>query len=101
MSDNPSGGDCVPVILSTDPPMSGPAMRVYGYRTVAAAMADGKVILGNDDSLPVYIISAAEVDTIGVQGNTPLPVIIPPDGRPANGSPAPVPVYVVNPIDWP
>ena len=102
MSDtSPSGADCLPVVISTDPPASGPAMRVYGYRTVAAAMADGKVILGYDDSMPVYIITAGEVETIGVYGNIPVPIIIPSDGRPANGNVAPIPVYVVNPIDWP
>jgi hypothetical protein len=102
MSDiSPNGADCLPVVVSTDPPASGPALRVYGYRTVAAAQADGKTILGFDEAQRVYIITAGEVDTIGVQGNVPIPVIIPPDGRPANGSAAPIPVYVVNPVDWP
>lgn len=101
MSDiTPIGSNCLPVVISTDPPMSGPAMRVYGYRTVSAAMADGKVVDG-DNSTPVYIINVGEVATIGVQGNVPVPVIIPSDGRPSKDNPAPVPVYVVNPIDWP
>lgn len=101
MSDTtPIGSNCLPVTVSTQPPESGRALRVYGYRTAAAAAADGKVIDGND-ATPVYIITAGEVATIGVQGNVPVPVIIPTDGRPTKGNLAPMPVYVVNPTDWP
>lgn len=101
MSDNlPTARDCMPVVVSTAAPESGPALRVFGYRTLAAAMAAGKAIEG-DLSTPVYIITAGEVSTIGVQGNIPIPVIIPTDGRATKGNQAPIPVYVVNPIDWP
>jgi hypothetical protein len=101
MSDDlPTGADCLPVALSTDTPASGRALRVFGYRTAAAAAAAGKVI-GGDYATPIYVISASEVATIGVQGNIPVPVIIPTDGRPARGDVAPMPVYVVNPLEFP
>jgi len=100
VDDLPTGADCLPVTLSTDLPASGRALRVYGYRTAALAAAAGKVI-GGDWATPIYVINAGEVATIGVQGNIPVPIIIPTDGRPTKGDAAPMPVYVVNPLGFP
>ena len=87
------GGSLVPVTVSTDAPIGGPALRVVGYTSQPA----GRPVVGGA-ALPVYVVSAAQVAAgYPVAGNVPVPMVLASAvGQTVTQGCRPQPVYVVD-----
>lgn len=83
------GGSALPVSVSTQAPIGGPAIPV-------AVVSDGRPTQGGA-ATPVYVVSAAELaaGAFRLEGGDPRPVVAAPAGVPVAGQ-RPVPVYVVS-----
>ena len=91
---NVEGGAALPVSVSTDAPVAGPAIPVYFY--TASTIGDRNIEGG--PAQRVYLVSAAQVaaGTFKVEGRIQaLPVYAVTDGRKVTGN-KPIPVYVVS-----
>lgn len=90
---NVEGGAALPVSVSTDAPVAGPAIPVYFY--TEANVGDRGIDGG--PAQRVYLVSAAQLaaGTFKLEGRiNAIPVCAVTDGRRVTGS-KPIPVYVV------
>jgi hypothetical protein len=91
----PSGGDAIPVAVSTDAPKGLSALPAVGY--TAATLPAGIEIEGGN-AVPVYLVSAAQIASgeYALLGEAAPVRLVAGTGQPTIGDPAPVPVYLVS-----
>jgi hypothetical protein len=92
----PSGGDAIPVTVTTNAPKGLIAIPAYVY--TAATLPAGVEVEGGD-AQPIYLVSAGQLSdgSFALQGDLAPVRLVTGTGRPAIGDPAPIPVYVLNP----